>query len=450
MPLHTRGLLAALVFVQLAADRALAHDDTDRMLSTLAGQASGALGNQTPQQMVDALLPRVGQIMGLMPRHNVKVVYHDATSLHALLLHALDVQYPGDKFERMNQVYQLIGLVPRDTALRAEVLRTFESAIVGTYDPFAGQMAVVRDAASGDLVQVLQHEVAHALQDQYWPLKALTLAAAPDEDQMLALQSIVEGQAVIAMYSGALEAPGASAEGGTSIPKTAAGVRAMLKAAGVDNLSDGDLQFLMSGGSMGADPAGNSLSALMPQAAQIPSSVAWLRAQAAFPYQEGTRFMEGLSRKMRFQTAIATVFATLPTSTAQIIHPELYLQHVQPVHPALRGVTAPWRVVYRNTIGELNIRTLFGGDHAGDDVATGWAGDTIVGVSAPGCELAAVWLTVWSNDTEAQQFLAAMRALAATRGSVTRLERHGARVAVLAGLPQGLSTAALLAHLWDD
>lgn len=429
----------------------------------------------SPQTTADSLLPALGKAMGLAPRHHVNVVFHDAASLRQLLLDAMARQYPGDAFDRMSQAYQLIGLVPQGTNLRTEVLQTLQGAIAGTYDPFSGQMALVQGTPAERAGELLQHELAHALQDQYFTLKTLIRRAAPDEDVALALQGVIEGQAVVAMFTGgATQAGGAEGlEGGSDRPEPEpateaerlARARADLHAAGVEGIGEDELKFLVSGGAAGAGGQKTSWSSMMPQEGQIPSHIPWLRAQTAFPYQEGTRFIESLIGKASFPAVITSTFGRLPTSTKQVMHPEAYAQHIEPTPVRLPGLAklSGWRVVYRNTVGELNIRTLFGGAGVGDTLAAGWMGDGIVGLQAGEGDMAVVWASVWESGQDAAEFAAAMSGVMASRpgnrragpdkfeagSKLSYVLRDKNRVAVVAGVPRGRE-AAILERVWEQ
>jgi hypothetical protein len=404
--------------------------------------------------------------MGLTPKGSVRIAEADRAALRTTLLETMARQYPGDTLDRMNRAYQALGLVPAGADLRSAALKLYQGQVAGFYDPHSGKLALVQGTPSMQVAQLLQHELAHALQDQHFKLQSLIDAVSHDDDQALALQAVIEGQAVVAMYSSLTGGPTDGADDPPQSREAAmAQAREALRAAGME-VSDSELESLVGGGSGGGQGGAKpSLSQLMTPAAAPEGGVPYLQAQLLFPYQEGTRFIEALMESASFPKVIARTLARPPRSTRQILHPETYGSQAPPVLVSGRHVSGldGWHVTYETTVGELNTRTLLGGAGVGDDAAAGLVADPLVAVTGPGtgAEPCAAWITVWADGDEAEAFAAAWRRVEARRGDArghdvyTRGGRHdvllrrGAWVGVLAGAPAG-QEAALRAALLED
>ena len=76
------------------------------------------------------------------------------------------------------------------------MLDLYTEQIVGFYDPATKMLYVVDGAKPDQLGFVIEHELVHALQDQYTNLDSL-LHIKGDDDRVLAAQSVMEGQATL-------------------------------------------------------------------------------------------------------------------------------------------------------------------------------------------------------------------------------------------------------------
>lgn len=417
----------------------------------LPGDLTQAL-NMPPQQMADMVLPGLGKAMGLPPRQSVVVRETDRAALREMLLGVMSRQYPGASLKWLNIAYEAIGLLPPGSDLRSAALDLYQGQIAGYYDPALHQMALVRGATGMEQAQVLQHELAHALQDQHFGLQNLLMAVAADDDQALALQAVVEGQAVLAMYVGATsnQVPGvsddnASSSTGNEPALTAEAVRQQLKDAGME-VSDSELQTLMGGDAKKGKRL--SLSSLMVPATPLqPGQLAYLQAQLLFPYQEGAQFIEALLDNASFPAVIRRTLEHPPRATRYILHPELYTPNAMPLRvtlPHMEAIPGTTRA-YHTTVGELNVRTLLGGAGVGDAQAKSLVGDHLVALQAADGPCVA-WISVWESVASAQGFAAFMGAHAGPK----LVKRMGMRVGTLTcakGPTWDAAVAALTADL---
>jgi hypothetical protein len=226
------------------------------------------------------------------------------------------------------------------------------------------------------------HEFTHQLQDQNFDLSKLGLDASDEGDRSLARLALVEGDAVTTQT-------------------------AWMTA----NLSPTDLAQVL------ADASDPAVLASLQHAPPI------LRTLSLFPYTDGLNFVSRL-KATGGQAAVDAAFANLPASTAQILHPELYLTHVAPVAVPLpkslaSALGAGWSLRGEDTLGEELIRAWLTAD--GVDPATaataaqGWVGDRVAILAGPNGQLALVLLARWGSAAEVREFADAFDVL--QRGS---------------------------------
>jgi hypothetical protein len=156
----------------------------------------------------------------------------------------------------------------------------------------------------------------------------------------------------------------------------------------------------------------SNLSGQTAQLAKLPGS---LRAQLLFPYTNGVAFVQGLANKGGW-AAVNEAYARPPDSTEQILHPEKYVAHEEPVDVSVpadlaKRLGAGWTVDFQDTLGEFGLRTwlqLVGGldQAAASSAADGWGGDRVVLVSH-GDAFAIAVETVWDTPDDAAAFAAA-------------------------------------------
>jgi hypothetical protein len=251
------------------------------------------------------------------------------------------------------------------------VLDLYTEQIVGFYDPETKKLYVVDGSKPDQLGFVIEHELVHALQDQYTNLDSL-LHIKGDDDRVLAAQSVMEGQATLVPIQGRL-GPAAEFPGGWDK------VREMIRE------------------SQGS----------MPKFAAAPQI---LQETLIFPYLSGMEFM----RRYQDQGKTEMPFgANMPVSSTQIMHADAYFgaHRVDPVKitiPELHGATS----TYQNDMGEFETRiSLF--QHLKDQnasvlAADGWSGDRYVILKTPhGDGLA--WVTAWRSAVDAGEFRTAMQ-----------------------------------------
>jgi len=132
-----------------------------------------------------------------------------------------------------------------------------------------------------------------------------------------------------------------------------------------------------------------------------------LDALPFFPYIYGESFVRYVYER-RGWDGVNEMYKDPPTSTAQVLHPEKYLEGWKPVKPDLPSPPGEgWRLLLRDTLGEYFVRQLV---RAHLDSATanrsaeGWLGDRIEIYERNGLYLIR-WKIVWEDEGELNEFL---------------------------------------------
>jgi hypothetical protein len=119
-----------------------------------------------------------------------------------------------------------------------------------------------------------------------------------------------------------------------------------------------------------------------------------VREALIFPYREGTAFVQALHDQGGF-ARVDAAFASPPTATAQIYHPERYFEGIAPVPVTVTAAPGDdWGDARIYTVGEFDLRELLQplGAATATRVGTGWAGGQVRAWDRDGATAAAVVL----------------------------------------------------------
>jgi len=146
-----------------------------------------------------------------------------------------------------------------------------------------------------------------------------------------------------------------------------------------------------------------------------------------FPYDQGKTFVEALSAEGGFATINqAYQQGYIPSSTAQILHPELYFanQTVQPVAaPELKADT--WTLVQtdrgqdHNTYGEYFVQAMLAtwlNQSTAAQAAAGWMGDNFT-YYENGDNYLFTWNILWASSVDAGEFNTAFQDMVSAAGA---------------------------------
>jgi len=321
---------------------------------------------------------QVEAIRGLEPTADVDPVTIDAAQLRTNLETEFDKENAADALRFSEETLITLGLLPAGSSLRKLTLDFEAGQVAGYYSPDRKELFVVsRSGALGPAEEVTYaHEFTHQLQDQTFDLSKLGLDSANQSDRALAQLAVVEGDAVSVQTRWTAE-----------------------------NLTAEELGQLLTAS---LDPA--AIEALR-------NAPPYLRDTALFPYQDGFAFVSNRIGAGGY-SAVDAVFADLPESTEQVLHPEKYAAQEMPVKvklPAELAATlgAGWKNAGEDTLGEFILQTWLtvngvSGATAREATA-GWGGDRLELLRGPHGATTVFLETVWDNVLDAAEFAAAAK-----------------------------------------
>ena len=316
---------------------------------------------------------QVEQIRGLQPLAEPDLRLLDHVSLHTYLADQFEQDYLPSERESDQKELVALGLIkPTDNLVQIQ-LDLLSDQVVGVYDSESKSMFLLADQGNQTFGpaerMTYAHEFNHALQDQHFDLNKIAPKHPDSNDHSLAVHAVIEGDAVM------LQTLWAQA-----------------------NLSQDELIQL----ARGDGSSGDSL-------ARVPLVV---RTELLFPYVDGFSFVRQAYRQASNSYAgVDDLLRNPPESTAQILHPDKYLNQVHPVPVQLPGLAAAlgpdWRQVGSGVLGELDTRTLleqWGTNHSDAmRVAAGWSGDQWQLVEKDGRSAIALKST-WESPAAAKEF----------------------------------------------
>ena len=340
------------------------------------------------QHLVDSLVPLVEEASGLAFTTSPQWAVRSTDQLRDFLQNKFREDLPPEILSGLETAYRLFGLIPDTIQLEPLFLDILTQQVQGFYEPDSAMLFLVEDAQLGTVI-TLSHELVHALQDQHLPLDSLLDPDKPN-DQLMALQAILEGQAQFVSVS--------------MIAKTQA-------------QQDGFWD-------LAADEARR---AAVGQLGDVPLI---LRESLLFPYLDGARFMAWWSTGPLADTM--PYGPRMPVSTEQVLFPTRYLAGDTPA--PISFADSSDAVLYQDGLGEFEIRVLHaqltGQTRAHTNSPIGWNGDRYRVYDSPEGP-ALVWYTAWDDTRSADRFADGTAAMlvglprAGIRGAVERTVAGG-------------------------
>lgn len=384
------------------------------------GAATGSSPLSVTQVMTD-----LEKMRGLPFLRNVGVERVSVAEAQEYLSRDLDETLPPEKAADYQRLLGALGLIPPGYDLRGELAAILAEQVAGFYDPRTKRLVLVEGVAlSGhagvgstdqDRRLVLAHELDHALTDQHFGLEARQRRwrRDGDEDRLMALSCLSEGDAVLAMILVLFHEDGLELR--------------------PESLPDAEeLIAAMRSGRLGGSP---KLSAAPP----------WVRSQLFDPYVLGTGLVVDAWKREGWE-GVNALWRRPPRSTEQLLHPER--RDDPPSEIEARALPPGWNRTLVLQLGELGLRIWLEqrlpAAQAGR-AAAGWDGDRVellvradattepdVTVSPgdggeysgarpreAGIRAAIRLSSVWDSYEEGAEFLAAAdEALRASRGPI--------------------------------
>jgi hypothetical protein len=310
-----------------------------------ANPSADASANQVIYAEIET---QVEQLRMLSPKAPVSPILLDEKGVRDWMTKATQTGVDHKALAAESRLLIHLGMLPAGSSLEQLELDLNAGQAIGFYDPTSKQLYLLSTSGSVGAEERLtfSHEFTHALQDQNFGLDKLAIDTPDQGDRDLAHTALPEGDASLSMTQWAAQ-----------------------------NMSPLDLLAVSVASGSG------------PQADQLAAAPAILREDLYFPYIQGLSFVQGVYEHGGWP-AVDKLYTNPPSSTSQILHPELYSKGIGPVNltltalPAVPG--AGWDKAVEDTLGELQLRVWLEGEHpsatakqSADDAASTWAGDRI-------------------------------------------------------------------------
>lgn len=312
---------------------------------------------------------------------DVRFVSKSRDEAQQMMLAKLVHDNPDEELRVSGLSGQMTGLFPAGIDLKNEELKLMREQVAGFYDPEQKIMVEVRgmgvlgssyggeSASADDLLQA--HELTHALQDQHFGLGRLMDGVKNDDDEEIALHSVMEGDATLAGL--AYVAGGLTDESAKSIVTH------------LSTLSD----------------------SIEPEADGTPMA---LSVPLTFQYSAGTRFVAEAWRRGGWR-AVDALYHDPPTSSQEIIDPSLYFDHRTPPLPVsvsgYQTILPDWTKAENDTFGELLLKIILERNLPENaptvKLSQNWAGDQMV-ILKKDSRLTLIWLIAFRDPVSATAF----------------------------------------------
>jgi hypothetical protein len=282
-----------------------------------------------------------------------------------------------------NATLQALGLLGPDQDIVALTNQLYTAQVLGYYDFEAKRMVVVSDAGLTPEARITYaHEYTHALQDAAFDSGAAFDSVSGQHDRELALLGLEEGDASVAMVLWAI-------------------------------------------GHLSSEEMAGITDTPLPDMSGIPP---WMVTLLEYPYLAGAAFVSQLYASGGWD-AVDAVYADLPASSEQVLHPAKYADHEAPIEVAPLDlwsvVGSGWAHATDVTMGEVWLSTWLGGIGAAADpaaaAAAGWGGDRLTVATGPDGGWALAWRIAWDAPSEATEFEAAYDAVESSLAFPTQL-----------------------------
>lgn len=398
-PLGLRPLLWSVV----AAATVLACSVVDRLAPPVATPAPATTVSPSPAPSAEAPAPttdplpdmdrihaQVSTVRGLYPTGSLNRELLAPDQIRQRVLDDFLADYTREEADDDARVLALLGLVEPGYDLWGLYVDLYEEQIAGYYDPEAKTMYVVGADWGGSERLTYAHEYVHALQDQVYDLRdGLDYSdegCEVDSERCAAISALIEGDATLVEEQW---------------------WRTYATEQDWQELSEAIANY--SGEVFDAAPA-------------------YLQDDFLFPYQQGLAFVEHLFRKGGW-AAVDQAYRDPPTTTEQILHPELYGRE-SPVPIDLPDLAAAlgggWRELDRDVLGEWFTRLVLQQkipEWEAADAAAGWGGDAYAALAHEDGRQALWLLTAWDRSRDAYEFTEAFQAYAELRFGERRTEQ---------------------------
>ncbi len=297
------------------------------------------MASSNPCQLEKEQMREIEQARGLNFRGPVSCRYLKPAEIVKELKSEIFKKNTPEELQNEELLYKLIGGIPTDYNYVEGLLSGYRETIKGFYHIEDDYFALSESGLNESKRSSIYHELVHALQDQNFDLSSL-LPKGIASDSLMARQAVFEGDALRTLE--ALDSEFNCRWHGKNI-----------------SLANAEIIFLDT---------------------DYKDFPPFLRLMAGFPYSHGVRFFCGL-RENDPTFDFDVLFSRPPLSTAEILHPELYLSRFvqeSSVSLDLPPYLAEEGWIYTAVLGEYALFSLLAPDAGFSPAkvaAAGWAAD---------------------------------------------------------------------------
>ena len=298
-------------------------------------------------EAADEVLAKMSEITGLKLKSPLKKSLRSRDQIRAYVIQEMNEDKDEKERYAGARSAEAFGLLPKGFDVDSFMIDLLTEQIAGLYDPKAHEFYVADWIPIVDQREVMAHELTHALEDQHFHIEGWAKAARPNDDAELARESVLEGSAMAAMVDYLLKDAGHS----------------------LRDLPDFDPSAMV--GDLAETP-------------MLKKAPSFLKDALVFPYIDGLNFSSAFLKDGGW-SALPAVFAKPPSTTQQIMHPELYRAGKVPaamVLPSMeKALGNGWVKLEDNTMGEFGWKEVlkqFAGDSEAAPSAAWWDGDRYV------------------------------------------------------------------------
>jgi hypothetical protein len=396
----------------------------------------GAQARVTPEQRAEAarLFGELAAIRGLpTPGIPPPLVIQSREERRRFVVAEFGRKFSAARLEAERRALVAWGLAPADFDLATFYADLYAEQAAAYYDPVAKRIILANWLTPELRRDAVAHELVHTLQDRLLDLDRFLAGRPGHSDEVVARQALVEGEAVALAHELTLRRQGRELASLPDVSELQRAIRA---------------------------------SATGPILARAPR---YVRTMLTFPYASGLGFVHAVRQRRPWAT-LSALYQDPPRSSAQILHPERYLDRREdPVPitlPDLTVVLPPGaHKVIENELGEIGLAEVLRQFRSEAADVAGWRGDRYALWSAASGAPLLVAITVWDGDDGAAGFARVYANVMGTKhglappspdspflawlsgGHSFAIERRGRAVLLLEGVPPA-ALDALRATIW--
>jgi hypothetical protein len=359
-------------------------------LTLIAGLSSGAMAlvQETDEALLlktaDEMVQVTSRLRGLEPKAPISRGVKNRSEISRYLNDHVREDYAEGELQKEGKMLKRLGLIPAEMNYREFILNLLTEQVSGFYDPDKKTFFIASWLSPAEQKPVMVHELTHALQDQYFDVKAILEEdrKRDNDDRTLAHQALMEGDGMVVMLDYLLEP---AKRHFAELP---------------------DLAFIMR----------TQMAAMQSQFAVFKNAPPFLQEVLLFPYGYGSSFLQQIWKQNPSWQSVNKIYSDLPASTEQIMHPEKYYGSRDEPKPANAEGFADrlgqdWKIAYKNVLGEFSLGLLLSlhlTDERARRAAAGWGGDQVLLLENNAGKDAVLVNTLWDTPDDSEKFFAAM------------------------------------------